>query len=108
MHLAEGVRIVVNEETDDAGPGPASPYLIMVAKAKKPQLCKVWPCQFDRPLPTIPVPLAKPDAPIEVSVQPMIDAIYRTGRYARSIDYRKTLTPALDAEQEAWLRARLP
>jgi Protein of unknown function (DUF4058) len=33
----------------------------------------------------------------------MVDAIYERSRYTRSIDYRKPLTPALDAAEAAWL-----
>ncbi|HEY7308008.1 MAG TPA: DUF4058 family protein [Gemmataceae bacterium] len=57
-------------------PWPDSPYTLLVARARKFQLCKVWPCHFQRPLPTIPVPLLKPDSDIPISLQPMIESIY--------------------------------
>ena len=41
-------------------PWPDSPYTLLVAKAKKFQLCQVWPATFQRPLPPIPVPLPIP------------------------------------------------
>jgi len=85
-------------------PWPTSPYTLLVARAKKYQLCRVWPAHFDRPLPEIPVPLAKPDADIPLQLQPMIEAIYQRSRYAGSIDYRKPLTPPLNAEEVAWLK----
>ena len=88
-------------------PWPDSPYTLLVGRAKNPQLCRVWPAHFQRRLPTLPVPLAKPDADISVDIQPMIDAIYQRSRYERSIDYAKPLTPPLGAEDAAWLEQQL-
>ena len=88
-------------------PWPASPYTLLVARAKKAQLCRVWPVHWQRPLPPLPVPLAKPDPDIPLDLQPMLDAIYQRSRYERSIDYRKPLTPPLDAVETAWLEQQL-
>jgi hypothetical protein len=88
-------------------PWPDSPYTILVARAKKHDLCQVWPVYFQVRSPSIPVPLAKPDPDIPLDLQPMIDAIYERSRYERSIDYRKPLTPPLDAGETAWLKQRL-
>ncbi len=74
-------------------PWPDSPYTLLVARAKA-QRCRVWRAHYLRPLPTIPVPLAKPDDDIPLELQPMIDEIYRLFRYERSIDYSKPLNPA--------------
>jgi hypothetical protein len=88
-------------------PWPDCPYVLMVAKAKKAQLCQVWPAHFQRALPTIPVPLAKPDPPIALNLQPLIESIYQRSRYARSIDYSQPLAPPLDPKEVAWLEERL-
>jgi hypothetical protein len=88
-------------------PWPNSPYTLMVARAKKPQICKTWPAHFRRPLPRIPVPLVKPDPDLALDLQPMVDAIYQRSRYERSIDYTRPLTPPLEAEASAWLAQQL-
>jgi hypothetical protein len=88
-------------------PWPNSPYVLMVAKAKKAQLCQVWPSYFQRPLPTIPVSLSRPDPAIPLNLQPLIEGIYQRYRYERSIDYAKPLSPPLDDEQAAWLERQL-
>jgi hypothetical protein len=88
-------------------PWPDSPYTLMVARAKAFQLCKVWPAHFKRPLPPIPVPLAKPDPDASLSLQPLIEAIYRRFRYEQSIDYRKPLDPPLSAGENTWLKQQL-
>jgi Protein of unknown function (DUF4058) len=83
-------------------PWPDSPYRLLVARAKT-QLCRVWRAYYLRPLPPIPVPLAKPDSDISLDLQPMIDAIYQRFRYQRSIDYTKPLRPPLDDVESTWL-----
>lgn len=88
-------------------PWPDSPYTCMVARARKYGMCKVWPGYFQTPLPSIPVPLAKPDPDIVLELQPMIDAIYKRSRYERSIDYGKPITPPLDAAETGWLKQQL-
>src|SRR5262249_19549759 len=88
-------------------PWPASPYTLMVARAKKIQNCLVWPASFRKPLPTIRIPLAKPDPDIPLDLQPLVEAIYQRYRYAQSIDYTKPLSPPLGPEDTAWLQQRL-
>ena len=88
-------------------PWPDSPYTLLVARAKKYDLCQVWPAYFKLPLPSIPVPLAKADSDIPLDLQPMIEAIYQRSRYERSIDYSRPLTPPLEAAATAWLEQQL-
>ncbi len=88
-------------------PWPDSPYTILVARAKKYDLCQVWPVSFQIPSPSIPVPLAKPDPDIPLDLQPMIDAIYERSRYERSINYSKPLSPPLHAAETGWLKQQL-
>jgi hypothetical protein len=88
-------------------PWPPSPYTLMVARARKPHACLVWEGHFRRPLPPIPVPLAKPDPDIPLNLQPLIETIYQRFRYARSIDYAAELTPPLSPEDAAWCRQQL-
>lgn len=87
-------------------PWPDSPYTLLVARTGS-SVCRVWRAQFRRPLRSIPVPLAKPDPDIPLALQPMIDEIYRRFRYERTIDYKKPLTPPLDAGDSVWLKQQL-
>jgi hypothetical protein len=91
---------------------PSSPYTLMVARAGKHQSCRVWPAFFDRPLPTISVPLLKPDADLPLTLQPLIEGIYATSRYGQSIDYTRPLHPPLNPDEqtllEQLLRTRQP
>jgi hypothetical protein len=88
-------------------PWPDSPYTFLVARAKKYDLCQVWPVSFQIPSPSVPIPLAKPDPDILLNLQAMIDSIYQRSRYERSIDYRKPLSPPLLDAETAWLKKQL-
>jgi hypothetical protein len=88
-------------------PWPDSPYYLLVAREALAPSCRVWPSFRDRPLPSVPVPLNKPDRDVALALQPMIEAIYERGRYAEEIDYTRPLVPPLNAEETAWLEQRL-
>ncbi len=84
-------------------PWPDSPFTLLVSRARA-QLCRVWRGHSVRPLPAIPVPLAKPDDDISLDIQPMVDAIYQRFRYGKSIDYRKPIYPPLDDQESGCLK----
>ena len=88
-------------------PWPSSPYTLLLARAKKWGSCLAWPAHYRRPLPAIPVPLAKPDPDLSLSLQPLVEVIYQRYHYERSIDYAKPLTPPLDAADADWLEQQL-
>jgi Protein of unknown function (DUF4058) len=88
-------------------PWPNSPYALLVARAFLEHKCSVWRAAYKEPLPPIRVPLAKPDPDLTLNLQPMVEAIYERSRYARSIDYRKALSPPLSSSDAAWLKQRL-
>jgi hypothetical protein len=89
-------------------PWPNSPYVLMVARARRPHACLVLEGHFQHPLPAIPVPLAKPDPDLSLSLQPLLDTIYRRFRYEQSINYTMELTPPMTPDEVAWWRQRLP
>ncbi|HKI31183.1 MAG TPA: DUF4058 family protein [Gemmataceae bacterium] len=88
-------------------PLPKSPYYLLVAREDWAPNCRVWPAFFDRPLPPIPIPLHKPDPPVPLALQPLLETLYERARYAEDIDYARSLTPPLEPEQVAWLQKRL-
>jgi hypothetical protein len=87
-------------------PWPDSPYTVLVCRTERAPRCSVWPAHYLRPLPTVHVPLAKPDPDVALNLQPMIDAIYARSRYSRNIDYAKPLAPPLAATETAWLEEK--
>jgi Protein of unknown function (DUF4058) len=85
---------------------PDSPYYLLVAR-KKQARCSVWLAHFDEPLPSIPIPLARPDPDIPLDLQPFLNAIYARSRYERDIDYSRPLDPPPSSAEQQWLTARL-
>jgi hypothetical protein len=111
--LLEGVNLVEidllrgGERMPMFSPWPGCPYPLLVARAHKTQICKVWQGHFRTKLPRIPVPLAKPEPDLTLDLQPLIDGIYRRSRYSQSIDYTRPLKPALKGDDARWFRERL-
>jgi len=105
-NLVEIDLLVGGQRMPMLDPWPESPYTLLVSRGSA-QACRVWPAHYRHPLPSIPVPLAKPDPDIPLDLQPMIDEIYQRFRYVRSIDYSKRLAPPLDAAEAAWLKRQL-
>ena len=87
-------------------PWPNSPYVLMVARARKTDACLVWEGHFQHPLPTIRIPLAKSDPDLSLSLQPLVETIYRRFRYEQSINYSLELTPSLTPDEADWWRQR--
>jgi hypothetical protein len=86
---------------------PISPYTLLVSRRSSAPYCRAWPGHFQRPLPPIPVPLSEPDPDVTLELQPLIEAVYASGRSWKLIDYRKPLQPPLSDEENAWLQAQL-
>jgi hypothetical protein len=76
---------------------PASPYYLLVARREVLDQGLVWPAFSVRPLPQIPVPLLPSDPDLNLSLQPLIDAVYQRSRY--DIDYRQTTSLPLSADE---------
>jgi hypothetical protein len=85
-------------------PWPNSPYVFMVARARKTDACLVWEGHFQQPLPIIPIPLAKPDPDLSLNLQSLLDTIYHRFRYEQSINYTTELSPPLTPDEAAWWR----
>src|SRR5258708_4645386 len=85
---------------------PTSPYTLLVARDTLAPHCRVWPAFFDRPLPTIPVPLESPPPDVPLALQPLVEAVYQRSRYEVDVDYRQPLTPPLTEDEAAWLEGR--
>lgn len=106
-HLVEIDLVRGGSKLPMVDPWPASPYSVLVCRRQRAPYCQVWPVHFQQPLPPIPVPLAGSDPDVMLPLQPMIEAIYARGRYYRSIDYTRPLSPALTALEQSWLAQRL-
>ncbi|HEX8683241.1 MAG TPA: DUF4058 family protein, partial [Ardenticatenaceae bacterium] len=86
---------------------PDTAYLIMVSAAYERPHCDVWPIGLQNPLPTIPIPLLRPDPPVPLNIGAALDTAYERARYDLRIDYGAPPVPQLSPEDEAWRAALL-
>jgi hypothetical protein len=99
--LRRGRRMPMDDEW------PNSPYYFLVCRKAEAPGCTVWRAHSTRPLPSISIPLAPPDADVPLSLQPLIDAIYARSHYEIDIDYHQELYPPLTPAEAACLEERL-
>ncbi len=88
-------------------PWPTSPYTLLVSRQEHAPSCTVRPAYFQRPLPVLPVPLAAPDADIQLDLQSLIATVYARSHYDRRLDYTRPLQPPLTDDESTWLAERL-
>ncbi len=79
-------------------------YLTCVCRSSDPSQWIVYPMPLRQPLPTIPIPCRPADSDVPLSLQPLIDQLYREGGHD-DIDYRKPPEPRFTADDAAWADA---
>jgi hypothetical protein len=81
---------------------PASDYLVVVCDMYERPNCGVWPISVRQPLPTLPVPLLRPDPPVQLDLNQALRTAYRRAHYDLRIDYRAECDPPLSAADAEW------
>ncbi len=111
--LETGVHLI---EIDLLRKGPRMPlegelppcdYLAVVSSADQRPACDVWPIRLRQPLPTLPIPLLKPDPAVPLDMGQALRTAYRRARYDLRIDYTSAATPPLSPEDAAWAKTLL-
>jgi hypothetical protein len=92
-------------------PLPNDPYFVCLSRVERWPEIEIWPCPLNKPLPTVPVPLRRPDPDVVLSLTQILHQIYRNARYDLQVDYRAdppppNLSPAESTWLDAWLRER--
>jgi hypothetical protein len=88
---------------------PAShqtPYQAAVRRGWGRPLLELYAMPLRERLPNIAVPLRSTDRDVVLELQPLIEQVYRNGRYD-DIDYRAPAQPPLEGEDAAWANALL-
>ena len=81
---------------------PRSDYLAMVSDMYERPECSVWPINVRQSLPTIPIPLLRPDPPVALDLGQALQTAYERARYDLCIDYQSPCEPPLDTADSAW------
>ena len=96
----------VTMPTKDVKP-PANYYAIVSHADHRPRAALTHWTIRDR-LPTIQIPLKRPDSDVPLDLQAALTTVYDRARYQLSLDYRAELPPRWLGEQDmAWVRERL-
>jgi hypothetical protein len=80
------------------------PYGVSVWRALQPGQAFSYPIPLRKRLPVIPIPLRPGDAEVAVDLQPVVDQVYRNGRYTYLIRYEKGPEPRLSEDDAAWAK----
>jgi hypothetical protein len=84
---------------------PASDYLAVVCDMYERPRCGVWPLGMRQPLPTLPIPLLRPDPPVGLDIGQALQTAYERARYDLRIDYQAPCEPPLADADAAWAAA---
>jgi hypothetical protein len=80
---------------------PAHDYSVAVSPHwERPQV-EFWPIQLRDPLPTVPIPLNRDDAPAVIDLQAVLQRLYDSAGYELYI-YRRPPDPPLPPPDDAW------
>lgn len=82
------------------GPNLQKPYYVTVYRGCKTDECELYAIDLREPLPVINVPLRADDADVQLDLQPLMEHVYRTGRFP--IDYAGPCDPPLEGDDAQW------
>lgn len=85
----------------------ASLYRIIVSRSQHRPKAELYPFGLRQPLPTIAVPLLPGDEEPMLAMQPILELVYRRGRYHQAIDYAQPTIPPLPKSELEWARAQI-
>lgn len=89
-------------------PLPDDPYFVFLSRAERWPEIAIWPCALQKPLPTVAVPLRRPDPDVPLPLTTILHQVYRNARYDLQIDYgAPPPPPELRPDAAAWLDAQL-
>jgi hypothetical protein len=86
---------------------PAGDYFVIVSRAPRRPRAQVYAWPLLHPLPTINVPLRKPDPDVPLDLQVAFSAVYDRARYDLTLDYDERASDCLTESECQWLRDRL-
>lgn len=81
-------------------------YLVAATRAGRPSRLELYYCSLRERLPAVRVPLRVTDLDVPLDLQPLIDRVYRTGRYWQ-ISRRDVPAPPLPTDDATWVQERL-
>jgi hypothetical protein len=93
VHLVELDLLLGGERLPMRRPLPHGDYYALVSRHERRPVADVYVWRRGSPLPKVPVPLKTPDPDVMLDLAAVYQRTYEGGRYAKSIDYTKPLSP---------------
>ncbi len=87
---------------------PAGDYFAFVSRVERRPKAEVYAWTVERSLPTIPIPLAEGDPDVQIDLQAVFASTYERAGYDYALKYARTVEPALNERQTAWVRGIIP
>lgn len=84
-----------------------STYAALVRRTTRPREVSYYRLPIREKLRGVPIPLRPADREVILELQPIVDRIYRTGRYGGFNLYKRSLQPPLDESDAQWSQAIL-
>ena len=86
---------------------PPCDYYVLVSRATDRPRAGMWPIGLRDRLPTIPIPLAAPDADVPLDLQSLLNEVYDEAGFAKYI-YTDTPEPSLAVDDLTWAKTLVP
>ncbi len=90
-----------------ADPLPKCDYLVMLHNSYDRVYCGVWPISIRDRLPTVHIPLLKPDPAVPLALGQALRTSYERARYDLRINYRSPPDPPLSPADAEWAQTLL-
>jgi hypothetical protein len=102
VHLIEIDLLRKSPRMPLEGKLPESDYLAMVCNMYERPNCDVWPISVRGRLPNLPIPLLRPDPPVDLDLNQALRTAYRRAHYDLRIDYRAPCDSPLAPADAEW------
>jgi hypothetical protein len=102
VNLVEVDLLIAGRRLPMGKPLPPGDFYAIVSRAAHRASGDVYAWSIRRALPAIPIPLEEPDPDVPLDLAEVFALAYQRGRYARLINYNKTLKIPLRPEDKEW------
>ena len=103
VHLVEIDLLLGGQRLPMKGPLPPGDFYALVSRSEERPQSDVYAWTIRDPLPTIPIPLLRPDPDVPLDMAAGFARSYDRGRYASLIDYARPPATIRNAADRAWV-----
>jgi hypothetical protein len=102
VNLVEVDLLLGGQRLPMVNPLPPGDYYAVVSRSEERPRSNVYAWTIRDPIPTIPIPLKRPDPDVSLKLATHFSTAYQRGRYASSIDYAMSPSTVKKAADRAW------